>query len=288
MRKGLRLVLRICISIVFLLIVLLGVVLWWARPGKKYINQGRLEGNGSWSLVWNDEFDGEELNSEYWKYDIGAGLWGNEELERYTRGENLKVSDGILRITARLSETKEGEYTSSRIKTRNKVSFYQGRIEASIKLPSGKGVWPAFWMMGTQKLGLWSLCGEIDIMEAVNDCRRIYGTIHWPVKSDAADAIRGYAAQSKAANIEIADADDWHLYAIEWNGEQIDWYVDDICYSSYRFDANKLSEDAFNSPFYLLLNVAVGGTWAGQPNADAYPLTMQVDYVRVYSWTEAD
>lgn len=261
-----------------------------------------------YKLVWNDEFDGNSLDLTKWGYQYGTGLeygldgWGNSELEYYTdRPENVRVEDGKLIITAIREETPyEGmEYTSGRIRTMTAedeelFSITYGRIEARIKMPYGEGLWPAFWMLPVDDsiYGGWAASGEIDIMEARG--RRtnlVEGTLHygkvWPNNT-----YKGGACEFPGEK----DITDYHVYALDWSPEEISWYVDGYCY--YRTDswfsqgkasgADYTSPAPFDVPFYILLNLAVGGTF--DPEADVskgeFPKEMEVDYVRVYQKEE--
>ncbi len=229
----------------------------------------------TWTLVWSDEFDGTTLNTSNWTYDLGAGGWGNQELENYTnRNSNVCVTGGNLLIIAQKESYGGSEYTSARIKTQNLRTFAYGRIEARIQLPSGKGIWPAFWMLGNNiPTAGWPLCGELDIMEHINTESTIYGTIHW----------RNKGSHVSSGRTITIDPRGFHVYAIEWNADSIHWSVDDRRYFSYSLGSRTDSLGAFHLPFFILLNVAVGGTWPGVPNATTtFPDTMAVDYVRVY------
>lgn len=245
-----------------------------------YHNHGKTDAPGEWRLVWSDEFDGDALDLTKWRYDVGFGKWGNEESEYYTKGDNLTVADGVLTITARCEQRGKGSYTSGRIKTKGKVAFEYGRIEARMRLPQTQGVWPAFWMMGTQN-PLWPLCGEVDIMEAVNQCTTVFGTAHRPVKAaEGTESVLGYTTAASGDHTALTEPTDWHLYAIEWDRDTISWYLDDECYASFPIKKN----DVFRQPYYLLLNMAVGGSWPGSPEGGSWPQELQVDFVRVYSW----
>ncbi|MBC8368192.1 family 16 glycosylhydrolase [bacterium] len=247
------------------------------------------------SLVWSDEFEGTSLNSADWTMDVGDGCpdlcgWGNEELEYY-RPENVSVVDGNLILTAR-EEYYGGRYfTSGKVHTRDKQSFLYGRIETRAKIPTGGGMWPAFWMMPQDDAyGGWASSGEIDIMESANTTDFINGTIHyggsWPANNSSSGS---YSAGG------VNFADDFHVYAIEWEPEQIRWYVDDLLYST-KYSWQWYSDGApgnplapFDQDFYIILNAAVGGlytgcTYPGCISADL-PQEYIIDYVRVYQET---
>lgn len=250
-------------------------------------------GENDWDLVWSDEFNGNQLDTTKWSYQIGNGYngWGNYEKQYYTK-ENVTVSDGTLKITAK-KENKNGfEYTSSRIRTvtdsgQTLFATKYGKIEAKIKLPAGTGLWPAFWMMPVDsEYGSWPLSGEIDIMEARGRVlNEINGTIHFVEKRPFNRSIGGsYVFDS------TTDITDYHVYAVEWKENTIIWYVDGIEYyrtsNWYTMDDGVVAEypAPFNKEFYLILNMAVGGTYDSQrvPSDSEVPGTMEVDYVRVY------
>jgi beta-glucosidase len=258
-----------------------------------------------WKLIWSDEFDGPAgalPDGTKWGYEIGGGGWGNAELQYYTdRPENAALDGaGALVITAKTEDPATTPYrclygacmySSARLFTRGKFEFTYGRVEARIKIPSGQGIWPAFWMLGSN-IGTkpWPSCGEIDIMENIGkEPTTIHGTIHGP----------GYAGSAGLSHVytqTVPFADDYHTYAIEWEPERIAWYVDGNLYyfDSAQYKGVKTPADleqgrqwVFDHPFYLLLNVAVGGQWPGLPDATTrFPQTMLVDYVRVYARTD--
>lgn len=252
---------------------------------------GQLFGDGnSWTLVWSDEFNGpvgSGPDTHKWDFDIGGGGWGNQELESYTnRLDNAIIADGKLVIKA-IKENYTGpdgiarEYTSARIKTRGKFTQAYGRFEARIKIPYSQGIWPAFWMLGEDIDQVdWPACGEIDIMENIGrEPSIVHGTIHGP----------GYSgANGLGAPFSFRDqrrfADDFHIYAIEWEPGVVRFYVDDNLYSTRKpADLPSGTRWVYDHPFFMILNVAVGGSWPGSPDSTTvFPQTMQVDYVRVY------
>jgi beta-glucanase (GH16 family) len=245
--------------------------------------------NRGWTLVWSDEFDGREktVDVSKWVIETGGGGFGNEELEYYTaRPQNVQIRKGKLVITA-LKEKYTGpdgvtrEYTSARMKTLGKFSRAYGRFEARIKIPRGQGLWPAFWMMGDDidKVG-WPDDGEIDIMENIGkEPSTVHGTIHGPGYSGA-DGIGD--AYSLPRNRRFADG--FHLFAVEWEPEVIRFYTDGHLYATRTpRDLPAGKKWVFNHPFFIILNVAVGGNWPGNPDASTvFPQTMLVDFVRVY------
>ncbi|MDF2589384.1 MAG: glycosyl hydrolase family protein [Anaerocolumna sp.] len=231
----------------------------------------------NWNLVWSDEFNGTSLDTSKWAYEIGTGSggWGNNELQYYTnRSENIQVTGGNLAITARKEAYGGMNYTSARIKTQGLKSFTYGKIEARIKLPTGQGLWPAFWMLGTNINSVsWPYCGEIDIMERVNANSYVNGTVHWDAN--------GYASYGKVSgNLDFSQ---YHVYSVEWDSNYIRWFVDGAQYNEFYIGNNTGNTEEFQKSFFILLNLAVGGNWPGSPNSSTpFPSQMLVDYVRVY------
>jgi beta-glucanase (GH16 family) len=243
----------------------------------------------NWALTWSDEFDqpdGSAPDPAKWKLETGGNGWGNRELEYYTnRPKNAYVEKGNLIITA-IKENYAGpdgvkrEYTSARLNTADKFDQKFGRFEARIKIPYGQGIWPAFWLLGNDigRLG-WPICGEIDIMENIGkEPSIVHGTIHGP----------GYSGDKGIGSpFTFKDGrftDDFHVYAIEWEPEAIRFYVDGNLYATRT--PHDLPENAtwvYNHRFFVILNLAVGGGWPGNPDKTTqFPQTMLVDYVRVY------
>jgi beta-glucanase (GH16 family) len=242
------------------------------------------------TLVWSDEFNapnGSPVDSSKWVLESGGNGWGNQELEYYTaRPQNAFQQDGNLVIKV-LEEKYTGpdgvtrNYTSARLKTQGKFAQKYGRFEARIKIPYGQGIWPAFWMLGDdiEKKG-WPKCGEIDVMENIGkEPAMVHGTIHGP----------GYSGDKGiGAPFELPAgqrfADDFHVYAVEWEPKAIRFYVDDHLYTTRTpADLPRGAKWVYKHPFFILLNVAVGGGWPGNPDSSAvFPQTMLVDYVRVY------
>jgi len=234
----------------------------------------------AWTLVWQDEFDGAEIDNTKWRLDVGYTGDSNGELEIYTdRPENVYLEDGYLVIAA-LEENYRGyRYTSARLKTQGLHSWTYGRIEARIKIPSGQGLWPAFWMLGANYATVgWPACGEIDIMENIGKTPdTVRGTIHGP----------GYCRDEGIfADWTITGqryADDFHLFAVNWEPGQISWFVDNTRYNTLTPESVP-GKWVFDHPYFIILNVAVGGYWPGYPDATTrFPQHMYVDYVRVYS-----
>jgi beta-glucanase (GH16 family) len=228
------------------------------------------------TLVWADEFDGDTLNDNIWNYELGDGCphlcgWGNNEPQIYTK-ENTEISNGTLKIHGRLVDS---VYTSSRITTAKKYEFQYGYIEARIKLPKGKGLWPAFWMLGADiKENPWPASGEIDIMEWIGrDADSLFTSLHTP-------ASHGNTINTKKTKLENNDG--WHIYACDWNEERIIFYKDEV--EVYRFNPAVKNDQVypFRKPFYILFNMAIGGNFGGDIDTAIFPQTYEVDYVRIY------
>ena len=228
----------------------------------------------SWKLVWSDEFDAAAVNPFYWTYDIGGNGWGNNELEYYTnRADNSKIENGNLLIIAKKESYGGNAYTSARLKTQNLQNFTYGKIESRMKLPMGKGIWPAFWMLGKSITSIgWPKCGEIDIMEHINTEIKVYGTMHWDNN--------GHASYGGST---VCLPSDYHVYSLEWSSTYLRWFVDGNKFWEGNITNGINSTDEFQQPFFIILNLAVGGNWPGNPDATTtFPDTMAVDYVRVY------
>ena len=248
-----------------------------------------------WKLVWSDEFDGPKnspVDSAKWTAQIGGNGWGNQELEYYTtRIDNAYQLGGSLVIRA-IKERYTGvdnvtrDYTSARLITKNKFTAKYGRFEARIKIPSGPGLWPAFWLLGDNIDSVhWPQCGEIDIMENIGrEPAIIHGTIHGPGYSGAAGPTSSLAL---TGNRRFANS--FHVFAIEWEPEVIRFYCDGQLYKTFTpHDVPAGKTWVYDHAFFIILNVAVGGSWPGNPDATTvFPQTMMVDYVRVYQRTTA-
>lgn len=243
-----------------------------------------------WVLVWADEFDGEAgslPDDTEWSFDVGGHGWGNEQLEYDSdRPENVSLDgEGHLAITALREAYQGNSYTSGRIKTKGRFEQTFGRFEARIKLPRGKGIWPAFWMLGNDIDAVgWPTCGEIDIMEFRGQEPFLnHGSLHGPGYSGANALSRSYALPDDGLF-----TDDFHVFAVEWDRGRVAFSVDDTVYQVRT--EGQLPGDSrwvFEHPFFLLLNVAVGGQFAGDPDDDTpFPATMLVDWVRVYRRAE--
>lgn len=239
----------------------------------------------SWKLVWKDEFNYKGLpDSAKWSFDTKGNVhgWGNNEKQYYTdkKPENAFVKKGVLTISALKQTIENKSYTSARLITKGKASFQYGKIEARIKLPAGKGGWPAFWMLGNNidSIG-WPRCGEIDIMEHVGyQPDSIYGTVH----TDMYNHTKG---TQKTRGITIVNPySQFHVYSIEWTPEKIEFYMDGELYNSFINENKTDKEWPFYQPHFIILNLAVGGNWGGKYGIDEtiFPAVMKVDYVRVY------
>lgn len=227
----------------------------------------------TYQLVWSDEFNGTSVNTSNWNIDNGNPNV-NHELEFY-QAANATVTGGNLVITARQQSMGGQPYTSAKLNTSGKFSVSAGRIEARISLPMVQGTWPAFWMLGTNINSVgWPQCGEIDIMEHVNTTNTILGTMHW----------NGGNGHVQYGSGTTTTPGDFHIYAIEWDNSSIRWYVDNTLYVTGNIANNINNTGAFHLPFYIILNLAVGGDLPGSTvNNGALPTSMLVDYVRVYS-----
>lgn len=230
-------------------------------------------------LVWADEFDGTTIDPKVWTYDLGGGGWGNGEMEYYTnRPENARVENGVLVIEARQEKMENNYYTSARLKTQGLKTFQYGRVEARLKVPAGKGLWPAFWMLGESFNGSnWPDCGEIDIMEYIGkEPDLVLGTLHGPGYSGALGI-----SQWNRQKFNIAD--DYHTYAVEWTPDQINWFFDGVKYHTVnRVDVGSRTWVG-DRPYFVILNLAVGGQLPGLVGVDTvFPAQLLVDYVRYY------
>jgi hypothetical protein len=227
------------------------------------------------TLVWSDEFSSAPLNTTFWNYELGAGGWGNNELENYTNSvNNVHIDSGYLHITA--LNPSGTSYTSGRITTKAKKEFTYGRYEIRARLPEGKGIWPALWMLGANISSVgWPKCGEIDIMELLGDTpSRVYGSLHWDSN--------GHLSRSNQFNLQGGKfSSGFHKFTLVWTPNSLCWYVD-----NQRFliiFRTEISTFPFDLPEFFIFNVAVGGNWPGSPDGTTlFPQHMIVDYIRVY------
>lgn len=249
------------------------------------VKPGTGTGTGDYELVWSDEFNYSGLpDSKKWSYDTGenASGWGNNEAQHYTadRLKNAEVKNGFLNITAVKEDFEGKKYTSARLITKGKGDWLYGKIEVRAKLPDGRGMWPAIWMLPTDWIyGGWPASGEIDIMENVGyDPYVIVGSAH----TESYNHVKG---THKNGTIKIADCyTEFHNYIVEWEAKEYRVYVDDKLYFTFKNENTGYKAWPFDKRFHLLLNVAVGGNWGGAQGIDdsIFPRTMTVDYVRVY------
>lgn len=234
-----------------------------------------------YSLVWNDEFDNKTINSNSWTFESGNNNgWGNNELEYYTdRSQNVFVSNGNLIIEARKEQYNGYNYTSTRMITKNKKVFKYARVDMRAKMPKGKGIWPALWMLGNNIDQVnWPACGEIDVLEYLgHETNKIYGTLHWGANT-AAHASKGtnYTLSSGGFDQEF------HVYSLLWKQDEIKVLVDDKLYLTV-VASDIAGSNPFNSNFFFIFNLAVGGNWPGSPDATTtFPQRLVVDYIRVF------
>ena len=244
----------------------------------------------NWELVWSDEFDGTGLDESKWSCQSGTGTeyglpdgWGNNEKQYYLK-ENVLVAGGMLSIIAREEEMEGKSYTSARIRTREMGDWTYGRIELRAKMPVGKGLWAAIWMLPTdEEYGRWAASGEIDLVEALgHEPDKVHGTLHfggqWPKNTKKG---KSYTLTSGSFH------DEFHNFAVEWEEGEIRWYVDDNLYQVQGQGDWWSSGGDFPAPFdkrfHLLINLAVGGEWSGLPDAGTvFPQELMIDYIRVY------
>lgn len=227
-----------------------------------------------WVMIWNDEFDNSTLDNTKWVNDVGGNGWGNNEAQFYTAGNaNLTIANGEATFTAKDEQFGTNEYTSAKIISKNLFDIQYGKIEGRMKCPMGKGLWPAFWMLGNSiDTVSWPMCGEIDVMEHINSETKIHGTAHW-------DNV-GHQYLGGIINTNPAD---FHTYTITWDSTYIKWYMDDQLYYLLNITNGTNGTEEFHKKFYLILNLAVGGNWPGYPDATTqFPADFVVDYIRVY------
>jgi beta-glucanase (GH16 family) len=240
-----------------------------------------------WTLVWHDEFNSAEIDLSKWEHEVNAHGGGNNELQYYTaRAENSYIADSVLVIKA-IKETYTGsegtrQYTSARLRTLNQGDWKYGRFDIRAQLPQGRGLWPAIWMLPTDWIyGGWAASGEIDIMELLgHEPKKVYGTLHYGGQyPNNVHTGSSYTLPSGTFS------EDFHLFTLEWDSTEFNWYVDGEHYQTQSswYSANYNFPAPFDQRFHLLLNVAVGGNWPGNPDASTiFPQEMKIDYVRVY------
>ncbi|MDX2247466.1 MAG: family 16 glycosylhydrolase [Bacteroidia bacterium] len=230
------------------------------------------------TLVWQDEFDGPGVDLTSWTFETGAGGWGNNELQYY-RPENTKIIDGNLVIEAKKESFSGSSYTSSRMITAGKKEFKYGRIDIRAVLPEGQGIWPALWMLGANIFTEgWPKCGEIDIMELVGHIpNQVHGTVHYGNNT----ASHLFTGGSKVLSGGKKFSQEYHVFSILWEENQIKWLVDDVQF--FQIGSNAVNPWPFNENFFFIFNIAVGGNWPGSPdNTTVFSQYLIVDYIRVF------
>jgi beta-glucanase (GH16 family) len=263
----------------------------WLTPtffltGMIMIAFGTCETRGGWKLIWSDEFNVNSIDTNHWKFEAGNNHgWGNNELETYTENpDNAYVSNGVLHIVARREGT--NGITSARMKSAGLFEQKYGRFEFRAKFPQGKSYWPALWLMPYHTTyGGWPSCGEIDIVENKGDYPAVVqGTIHY------ADTEGGHLQSTELYTFpQGTGAGDFHTYLLQWTTNSIGWYVDNQLYETQTnwSTANAPYPAPFDQPFYIIMNLAIGGIYDGNPDTNTvFPGEMQVDYVRVYEDTD--
>lgn len=236
-----------------------------------------------WRLVWSDEFDGPANSAPdpaKWTYDLGGGGWGNGELEVYTNTRENVFQDGAGHLVIRAIKTDSGGYTSARLKTQGKFSIEHGKIEARIKIPHAQGMWPAFWMLGADIVSAgWPKCGEIDVMENIGkEPAIVHGTVHGSGYSGAHSIGAPYSLPGSPPLSE-----DFHMYSVEWRPARVEFFIDGTPYLTVTPASLPAGAKwVYDHPFFLLLNLAVGGGWPGNPDqTTVFPQEMLIDWVRV-------
>lgn len=238
----------------------------------------------NWKLTWSDEFNYTGLpDARKWSYDTGGHGWGNNELQYYTMAspKNVEVSNGTLKLRVQKEKMGNRNYTSARLVTRGKADFTYGRVEIRAKLPPGRGIWPAVWMLGSNvdKVG-WPMSGEIDIMEHVGyEKDSVLATIH----TQSYNHVKG---TQKTKKIFIDNPySEYHVYTLEWTPEKMDFYLDKKLLNHIKNEHKTVAEWPFDLPFFLIMNIAVGGNLGGKEGIDPniFPAALEVDYIRVYS-----
>ena len=236
-----------------------------------------------WDMVWQDEFNGSTLDTTAWSYEVNGDGGGNNELQYYTDFKtNTWLKNGFFHIKA-IKESYKGKlYTSGRINTKNKKDFTYGRYDIRAKVPTQQGIWPAIWMLPTDyEYGTWPQSGEIDIMESVGHLpKTTYGTLHygpkWPDNKHTGQEFQ----------LENDLAEEFHVFSVEWEPNEIRWYIDDVLFSTKTPEDLKPHHWPFDKKFHIILNLAIGGQWPGNPDSSTeFPKYMYVDYVRVYQKT---
>jgi beta-glucanase (GH16 family) len=247
----------------------------------------------TWNIVWSDEFNGTAINSNTWTFESGNNNgWGNGELEYYTsRTQNAYVSNGLLHIVARQEAYGGFAYTSARMKSQGRFAKAYGRFEFRAKLPPGLGYWPALWLLGSNITTVgWPACGEFDVMENKGSAlEKVQGTIHYSDAGNHALQSTGYYLFPSGDSVT-----NFHSYLLEWSTNAVRWYVDNVLYETQTNWSSSTGPypAPFNQPFFIILNLAIGGGYLGNPSTSlinantTFPDDLQVDYVRVFDLTE--
>ncbi|MBN2617032.1 MAG: family 16 glycosylhydrolase [Spirochaetales bacterium] len=271
-----------------ILLTVLGITLFSCNSSNQVAIENDVDATrDNWTLVWSDEFDSTQIDESKWNFISGAGGYGNSELQNYTgREKNARIENGNLVIEAHKEDYEGSNYTSAKLTTEGKGDWTYGRYEIRAKLPKGQGFWPALWMMPTDYniYGPWPACGEIDIMEVLgHETNKVYGTLHYgnPKKSSGTN----YVLESGSFS------DSYHTFTLDWLPGEIKWYIDGVLYQTQNdwYSNNDEAPEAlafpapFDRDFYLQFNLAVGGTWPGNPNSSTkFPQRLEIDWVRVY------
>eukprot|EP00443_Scrippsiella_acuminata_P070494 CAMPEP_0115393064 /NCGR_PEP_ID=MMETSP0271-20121206/11551_1 /TAXON_ID=71861 /ORGANISM="Scrippsiella trochoidea, Strain CCMP3099" /LENGTH=420 /DNA_ID=CAMNT_0002816679 /DNA_START=57 /DNA_END=1319 /DNA_ORIENTATION=+ len=244
----------------------------------------------AWQLVWSDEFEGRTIDHSKWGFVRGGGGFGNNELQHYTaRHNNARVQDGVLSITAQCEKYGGEHFTSAKLTTKHLASWGPGhRVDVRARLPNGQGTWPAIWMLPVDNTyGGWPHSGEIDIMEAVGcSADKVWGTVHTGTYNHMHD--------SQAYNHKTLSVTEWHTYSIQWWDHGLEWFIDEQLFASFSPSSHSSDKWPFDTQFYLILNLAVGGSWGGHCLSQGWPdcssdagfgksQVMEVDFARVYS-----
>jgi beta-glucanase (GH16 family) len=254
-------------------------------------NSKKIEGTRGWNLVWQDEFNQQGLpDTTKWRYDVGGHGWGNNEKQFYLANsqENAYVADGKLHIVALKKKHDGSDYTSAKLTTYQKYALQYGKVEVMAKLPRGKGNWPAIWMLPESLIKgeeEWPFCGEIDIMEHVGkDPNVIHTSLH--------TGLYNHIKRTQISHFDTVQNvfDNFHKYGVEWTGEYIKFYIDDtLFFESYKGQNGRVVTNdgwPFDKPYYLILNLAIGGNWGGEIDDAIFPNVMEVEYVRIYKRNE--
>ncbi len=239
-----------------------------------------------YDLIWQDEFDGDALDPASWNVQLGDGCpelcgWGNQELQYY-QAENVSVADGVLTIEARVESAGGKPYTSGRVNTEGKRFFKYGRVDIRAKMPRGRGPWPALWMLGENHAEVgWPRCGEIDIVEKTGrNERKALGTAHWYHDTPEPGNNASYGGHTSITSGDLAD--EFHVYSVVWDKRKIRWYLDGARKPYHEIDIKPKELDEFREEFFVLLNLAVGGSLGGRPDDAVFPQRLVVDYIRVF------